>query len=269
MNAPLEIFVEGVGVWADALPGWDASRNVFFEKVVNAANAVSRPAPSLLAPTERRRAPESVLLAVEVAQQACMMAQRDPRDLPSVFASAYGDLAINDYLCATLAHAPQELSPTKFHNSVHNAPAGYWSIATGCMASSTALSAGTASFGAGLLEAAVLAHSESMPVLFAACDIAAVGPLTDVIDCSAAFGIALVLAPQSPRAIARLRLSLEPGAAPELALEAAVLHALYRANPAARSLPLLSALARREPCTLTLAAATQLNLCMEISPWPT
>jgi hypothetical protein len=42
MNAPLEIFVEGVGVWADALPGWDASRNVFFEKVVNAANAVSR-----------------------------------------------------------------------------------------------------------------------------------------------------------------------------------------------------------------------------------
>ena len=268
MNAPLEIFIEGVGVWANALPGWDASRDLLTGKVDNAANAASRPAPSLLASTERRRAPELVLLALEVAQQACAMAQRDPHELPNVFASAYGDLAINDYLCATLARAPRELSPTKFHNSVHNAPAGYWSIATGCMASSTALSAGTASFGAGLLEAVVLAHSESTPVLFAACDIAAVGPLTEVVDSSATFGVALVLAPQSPCAIARLRLSLEPGVAPELAPEAAVLHALYRANPAARSLPLLSALARHEPCTLTLAAATQLNLCMEISPWP-
>ncbi len=78
-----------------------------------AADAHVRPATSLLAPNERRRAPESVLLALDVAQQACAMAQRDPRALPNVFASAYGDLAINDYLCATLARAPLELSPTK------------------------------------------------------------------------------------------------------------------------------------------------------------
>jgi hypothetical protein len=41
---------------------------------------------------------------------------------------------------------------------------------------------------------------------------------------------------------------------------------LHRDNPAARSLPLLRALARRERCTLTLGAGAELNLHMEILP---
>ncbi len=267
MNAPLKIFVEGIGVWAQGLPGWEASRYILCGKMDNATISAARPTPDILPPAERRRAPESVLLALDVAQQACAMAQRDPRDLPNVFASAYGDLAINDYLCATLARDPGAVSPTRFHNSVHNAAAGYWCIATGCMRSSTALSAGSASFGAGLLEAALLAHTESAAVLFVASDVAATGPLRDVIDCTAAFGVALVLTPQSVRAIARLRLTPRSGNAPELAPEAAVLHAAYRTNPAARSLPLLHALARKQPGALTLAAAAGLMLDTEILPW--
>lgn len=267
--SPLDIGIEGIGVWSAALPGWEASRDALRADVIcaqmdNVATA-SRPAPSLLAPTERRRAPDSVLLAIEVAQQACSMAGRDPRELPNVFASAYGDLAINDYLCATLARAPADVSPTKFHNSVHNAPAGYWSITTGCMESSTAVSAGAASFGAGLLEAALLAQCESRAVLLAAYDIGAVGPLADVVPCRTGFGIALVLAPPSPHAFARLRAQAQAADAGGLAPEPTVLHAAYGDNPAARSLPLLMALARREAQTLLLAAGTALNLRMEIS----
>ena len=63
---------------------------------------------------------------------------RDPATLPSVFTSAHGDLAVNDYMCATLATQPTAISPTRFHNSVHNAAAGYWTIATGCHAASSA-----------------------------------------------------------------------------------------------------------------------------------
>ncbi len=264
MNAPVHVGIEGIGVWAAELPGWEASRGLLCSKVENVASSASRPAPSLLASAERRRAPDSVLLAIEVAQQACAMAGRDPRALPNVFASAYGDLAINDYLCATLARAPLEVSPTKFHNSVHNAPAGYWTIATGCMISSTAISAGSATFGAGLLEAALLACSESCPVLFAAYDIGASGPIADVVACRSSFGIALVVAPPSQKAVAQLRLLTESGAPGELAPETGVLHASYHDNPAARSLPLLTALARCKPQTLMLAAGAQLNLRMEI-----
>ncbi|MCT7018444.1 beta-ketoacyl synthase chain length factor, partial [Salmonella enterica] len=86
------------------------------------------------------------------------------------------------------------LSPTRFHNSVHNAPAGYWTIATGCHATSSAITAGHASFGAGLLEAATLAATEQRPVLLVCSDIAGHGPLGEMTGTRQAFGIALVLA---------------------------------------------------------------------------
>jgi hypothetical protein len=102
----------------------------------------ARPLPSILPPNERRRAPDTVAVALEVAQAACVNAGRDPAQLATVFASTYGDLAITDYMCSTLARAPTTLSPTRFHNSVHNAAAGYWTIATGCRKPYCALGAG-------------------------------------------------------------------------------------------------------------------------------
>ena len=55
----------------------------------------------------------------------------DVSRLASVFASANGDGAVID---AILEHArqsrPHAVSPTQFHNSVHNGPPAYWSI--GC-----------------------------------------------------------------------------------------------------------------------------------------
>ena len=264
MSALADLGIEGVGVWSPECADWSSAQSILCNNVDIASNPAARAAPTLLAPTERRRAPEAVLLAMEVAQQACAMAGRDPRDLPNVFASAYGDLAINDYLCATLARAPLEVSPTRFHNSVHNAPAGYWSIATGCMQSSTAVSAGADTFAASLLEAALLAHCEQRAVLLAVCDVAAVGPLDDVIACRSRFGMALVLAPPSARTFACLRVRpLRVTSA--LAPESLLLQACHRDNPAARSLPLLAALARRAPCSLAACAGPDLELHMEIS----
>jgi len=264
MSAVLDIGIEGIGVWAPELPDWLAAQSMFVENASSLAAPPPRPAATVLAPGERRRAPESVLIAVEAAQQACTMAHREARELPHVFASAYGDLAINDYLCATLARAPGEVSPTKFHNSVHNAPAGYWAIASGCTRASTAVSAGASSFGAGLLEAAVRVCGESEPVLLAAYDVAACGPLRDTIASRSVFASAFVLAPWSPRAVARARLQVGAGAA-TLAPLPSLLHASHTGNPATASLPLLVALARREPVSLRIAAAPSLHLNLEIS----
>ncbi|HEY7871359.1 MAG TPA: beta-ketoacyl synthase chain length factor [Rudaea sp.] len=264
MNAALEFGIEGIGVWSPELPDWTSAQNILCSNVECAADAAARPSAAILPPGERRRAPESVLIALEAAQQACAMAQREPRDLPHVFASSYGDLAINDYLCATLARAPREVSPTKFHNSVHNAPAGYWAIATGCHENSSAVSAGDATFGAGLLEAALLAHGESRDVLLCAYDVPASGPLRDVIACRSRFAAALVLAPSSAHAVARAKLRVGDGVE-TLAPVPPLLHASHAGNPAAASLPLLAALARREPAALRIAIAPSLNLHLEIS----
>jgi len=135
-----------------------------------------------------------VAVALEVALAACRAAGREPAELPSVFASTHGDLAITDYMCATLAEDPRAISPTKFHNSVHNAAAGYWTIGAGCLRPATALSAHRASFVQGLLEALAQLACGEEAVLLAAYDTAGTGPLGAVSRSEGLLGGALVLA---------------------------------------------------------------------------
>ena len=197
--------IAGIGFWADGLPSWDAAL-AFARDGTLPAEAPAKPSPQLLAPNERRRAPETVAIALEVAQAACVAAGRDPAALPSVFASTHGDLAITDYMCETLAASPGDISPTRFHNSVHNAAAGYWTIGTGCRQPATALSAHRGSFAQGLLEALAQLATGSDAVLLYAYDTAARGPLGSQARSAGLLGAALLLARDGagPRLRARL-----------------------------------------------------------------
>jgi hypothetical protein len=198
------IFVEGIGFWASRLPGWDAARSILRGESEAPATPQTRPAPALLPPAERRRAPDTVAVALEVAARACEMSGRDPKLLPSVFASTHGDLAISDYMSSTLAKTPLLTSPTKFHNSVHNAAAGYWTIATGCLKPYTSVSGYYYTFGEGLLEALSQALSDGGPVLYVAFDIEAKGPVATMQPSRGVFAGALVLSPEaSERQVAR------------------------------------------------------------------
>jgi hypothetical protein len=190
-----------------------------------AADAPAKPSPQLLAPNERRRAPESVAVALEVALAACTASGRDPATLPSVFASTHGDLSITDYVSATLAAEPRTLSPTRFHNSVHNAAAGYWTIGNGCTAPTTAVSAYDASFAQGLLEALSLLASGHDAVLLVACDAPATGPLAAVSRSEGLLGGALVLVADPHAAPTALRATPVPVPAPPAAGALAQRHA--------------------------------------------
>ncbi|MBQ4855032.1 beta-ketoacyl synthase chain length factor [Rhodanobacter sp. B2A1Ga4] len=259
----LRVHVEGVGLWSPLLADFAALRSLLAG--TTPGPPATRPAAATLPPNERRRAPESVLLAIEAAGQALAMSGRDAATLACVFASAHGDQAITDYMCATLAQAPTELSPTRFHNSVHNAAVGYWTIATGCHAPSIAVCAQRESFGAGLLEAAGQVLAEQRPVLLVCSDTAGSGPLDEVTGCRQPFGCALVLAPQAGAAtLARLDLDLQPRAATDAPLPEPL--AGWRAgNPSASSLPLLALLAtgRGGHCQLAAAATLALHIDME------
>lgn len=229
--------IAGVGFWSNGLPSWAAAR-AFAAGGALAPDAPAKPAPQLLAPNERRRAPESVAVALEVALAACSDAGLDPKTLPSVFASTHGDLAITDYMCATLASDPAAISPTRFHNSVHNAAAGYWTIGNGCTAATTAISAFDASFAQGLVEALCQLAAGEDAVLLAAYDTAAVGPAATLWASSGLLGGALVLrrAGTGPRLSAVLEEGEAPAASGPLARHAA-------ANAMAPMLPLFDALA--------------------------
>jgi hypothetical protein len=266
MSKARTLAVTGIGAWIRGAPDWPSLRSILRGEHDLDADAPAKPAADPLPAAERRRAPDGVRLAVEVAQQACAMAQCDPSALPCVFASTHGELAITDYVCETLASAPQELSPTKFHNSVLNAPAGYWTIATGCTAPSGAVTAHHYSFAAGLLEAAAFACTEQAPVLFACCDVASTGPLAEMTRTTLAFGMALVLTPVVPGG-ARLDWSLRDAQSGPLPPVELALRAVAGDNPAnAHALALLAALAGRESTGLALPLSPGLFLDMEITP---
>lgn len=266
MSAALRVGVAGIGAWLHGAPDWPGLRGVILGEHGLADDAPAKPAACVLPAAERRRAPDGVRLAAEVAAQACAMAGADPAKLPCVFASSHGEVAITDYVCETLAQAPLELSPTKFHNSVLNAPAGYWTIATSCTAASSAVTAHYASFAAGLLEAVAFACAEATPVLFASCDVASTGPLADMTCTTLAFGVALVLAPEAA-ASARLRLALHEGTVGVPAPATLALRRVAGDNPAnAHALALLSTLAHERPAHLRLPLSPGLSLDMEITP---
>jgi hypothetical protein len=251
--------IEGIGVWSRGVPSWAAAR-AFAHDGSQAPDAPARPSPQLLAPNERRRAPETVAVALEVALAACTAAGREPAALPSVFASTHGDLPIMDYMCSTLASAPQTVSPTRFHNSVHNAAAGYWTIGAGAMQPATAISAFDATFAQGLLEALVQLAADGGAVLLVGYDGDATGPLACVSRSEGVLGAALVLSRSTQPGLPRLRVSLADGDADA---GAGALAGRDQGNAMAPMLPLFDALASGG-AQVWLKAGPGRVLCVEI-----
>jgi len=250
----MRVYLEGVGLLAPGLQGYVASAPVLAGRVPYAPVATVVPVSALLPAAERRRAGLPVRLSLAVGQEAFAHAARDPAVTATVFTSSSGDGENLHRICETLASAGREISPTRFHNSVHNAPAGYWSIAVGARAASTSLCAYDASFAVGLIDAAAQALAEQAAVALIACDQPYPEPLNTVRRIGAAVGVGLVLtARATPRSLAMLDLSLVPVTGRVTRMQDAQLEALRAGVPAARGLPLLVALAT----LATLTAPTQ------------
>lgn len=266
---PLAVYLDGVGLLGPGIDGWEEGRQQLAGLLPTRAQKTVLPVPAALPAAERRRAGAIVKLALAVGLQAVEAAGLDPARLPSVFASSGGDGLNCHEMCTALASVEKFISPTRFHNSVHNAASGYWGIATGSMAASSVLCAFDGSFAAGLLEAVTLALAEETPVLLVVYDTDYPEPLRHVRPVPDTFGIALVLGPRrAPGSLACLRLQgdacLTRDPADRLADPA--LESLRRAIPAARGLPLLHALAVRRTGRIVLDYLDGLQLALDLSP---
>jgi hypothetical protein len=269
MNTVMELWLLGVGLVGPGLVSWDEGRRVLRAEVPYVQAATVLPPPQRLPAAERRRAGAAVKVALTVADAACMDADLDPATLPTVFTASSGDGANCHALCETLAHPPgpdRLVSPTRFTNSVHNASAGYWHIAVGSQHASTSVCAHDDSFSAGLVAAVAQLAGASAPLLLVASDTPYPEPLQATRPIPDTMGVALVLAPASPaegrRAHARLQLRMLPraDAGPLTACRDAALEDLRGRIPAARALPLLEAIALRQPTRVILAGSAHLAL---------
>ncbi|MDE2136327.1 MAG: beta-ketoacyl synthase chain length factor, partial [Gammaproteobacteria bacterium] len=195
MSAPLGAWVGGVGLLGPGLPDWPAAVEVLTGRAPYAPRAAVIPPLACLPPAERRRTGKVVRLALTVGLEAVAHAGADAATLPAVFSSSGGDGENCHEICQVLAGPERQISPTRFHNSVHNAASGYWGIATGATPAANALCAGDASFGAGLLESLLQLRAAETAVLLIAYDADYPQPMRAVRPIPDAFGVALLLTP--------------------------------------------------------------------------
>jgi Beta-ketoacyl synthase, N-terminal domain len=263
----LEASIDGIGLVGPGIADWPAGARVLTGETPCVPSPTRLPPLECLPSAERRRAGAVVRLALAAGLEATARAGVDAARLPAVFTSSGGDGENCHEICQVLASADRQLSPTRFHNSVHNAAAGYWGIATGATAASSALCAYDASFGAGLLEALTQVVVEGSAVLLIAYDAGYPEPMRSARPVADAFAVALVLAPQ-PGAASLARIVTAFDDAPADRMPEAALESLRKSIPAARSLPLLAQLARRAPGRVVLDYLDGERLAVQVRPCP-
>lgn len=240
----MKVFVDGIGLAGPGLNGWQASKPILAGTLPYVSLPTVIPTNDLLPSAERRRTGMPVKISLAIGCEAIANAQRNAAELSTVFASSSGDGENMHFIFDMLANNGHEVSPTRFHNSVHNAPSGYWSIATKSMAPSTSLACYDESFAAGLLETAAQVITTVDAAVLIAYDTPYPAPLHTARPISSPFGAALVLTRErTAHSIAMLDINIFPQRKPCSPIDDATLEALRVSSPAARSLPLLAALA--------------------------
>ena len=240
----MKIYVNGLSVIGPGLHDTQSAQTILRGEKHWHYETMPSLKPAMLPANERRRTTSLIKLSLE-AMQDLLRDNDGLNSLSSVFASAYGDLDIADKMCSALAAREKVISPTVFHNSVHNAPAGYWSIAASLRGASTSISAGDATFMVGLMEAVTRLMTEHNVVLYVAYDYP--GPERINARLPLAYPLAIAL---------RLGSTPEPGVFGTLTLKGEAdkpltrcrnisLDPLREGMPTGAGLPLIEALCRR------------------------
>lgn len=259
------VFVEAVGLAVPGLPSWAAGGAVLRGEHSYLYAPLPPHSPAMLPLNERRRATPAIRLAFQAAEDAMAATAMPAASLATVFASSDADLAIIHRICVALTATPRFISPTDFHNSVHNAAAGYWSIAAGARAASTTIGAHDGTFAAGLLEACLQVEVDGSDVLLVAFDLPAPEPLHSKRPIAHPAAVALVLT-RHRGANALAAVSCAASTDVETTLAEGSLEQMRLGNPAARALPLLRSLATRGTGRVVLPMSPGVNLSVDVGP---
>ncbi|MDR3097940.1 MAG: beta-ketoacyl synthase chain length factor [Paraburkholderia sp.] len=271
----LRATIESIGLIGPGLADWAHAADVLAGRAPWTSAPTELPPPEGLPNAERRRAAPVVKAALAVGHAAVAASGRDATTLATVFAASGGDGPNCHAICEMLAGDDRQISPTRFHNSVHNAAAGYWSIAARSRATSNVLCAHDGSFAAGLLESLCQIAVDGVPSLLIAYETVYPEPLHAVRPIADAFGVALVLAPppagddandSSARASGLACIEVKLTDAPATTLAAPALEALRADNPAARGLPLLEAIAAKRAASVVIDYLPETRVRIDVTP---
>lgn len=141
------VFLRGVGLWTTGFANPDAWCRGEPNPDVQTADAAVLEGPL------RRRASPLTRISVDVFDQATRSAAVDSATIPTIWATAHGEHGTAIKLLKMMLRGEGKVSPTHFHNSVHNTPSAYASIAAANASASTTLTGGPELVSSAILEA--------------------------------------------------------------------------------------------------------------------
>ncbi|MCK5649557.1 MAG: beta-ketoacyl synthase chain length factor [Gammaproteobacteria bacterium] len=242
----LSLYIKAIGITAPGINNWHEAEKLFRIEEPYVLRPVAKKLETLLPANERRRATRVTQLALSAAQQ--IGKAEELNQCLQIFSSSNGDLTTFNQISLALDMDGHPVSPTRFHNSVHNAPAGYWSIATQSQTPSTSITAYTDSLAAGLLEAAVQLNAgdneQHRDCLLVCYDEISPVPFYPEFNITEEFSCALRLSLSADNALAKLELTLGNGTKSMSRMSDDTLEQLRLSNPQAMVLPLLDAVAQ-------------------------
>jgi hypothetical protein len=259
------VFIEAIGLAGPGLPSWAESIPTLRGESAYFGAALSPFTPTVLPANEQRRATATVRIAFRVAEEAVRNSERSADELATVFASSDADMLVSHRICTALAQSQRLVSPTDFHNSVHNAPSGYWHIGAHSHHASSAVAGHDHSFAVGLLEAITQVQIEGRPTLLVCYDVPAPEPLLAGRPLENPFAVAMLLSPaESSTSLARIGIATASATDEATTAKSPHLEALRLSNPAARCIPLLQRLALRQDGGLILRRSAQTSIGIEL-----
>ena len=189
-----------VGLTAPGLVNFESFRAMMLSgQEPNTSEPLEKYSPAFLPANERRRTTATIKLALKTAEEGLTSYKEQfpeaDLQIPVLFVSKDGDTLISARMCQAVSETEPMISPTQFHNSVHNAPAGYWMIGQENRAPASAISVGDYAIANGLLEAVLQSQSESKPVLVVIYDLPFddLMPVHDFMKGQAPFAFSLIL----------------------------------------------------------------------------
>lgn len=260
--------IQSIGVAGSGFSNWDHAKEVLSQEKEFNPNQPEQYKISILKPNEARRTSTAIKIALQSAEETLSRSSFHADQLFSVFVSSDGDPNILQSICQELATEDKFVSPTQFHNSVHNAPAGYWSIGHQSTKGINSISCGDCSMSGALIEANSLLKMGESAVLIVCFDIKSPSPLDSARHMKYSMATSMIVTEQ-PNADSLFSVELlleEIGKSQITKMADPKLEELRGDSPASMSLPLLKALSDQNPSELTLPYSSSKSLHLKLSP---
>ena len=237
-----------IGLTAPSLVDFESFKKMMLNnQSPDTSETLEKYSPTFLPANERRRTTATIKLALKTAEEALVAFQQTYPEadtkLPVLFVCKDGDTLISARMCQAVSEEEPMISPTQFHNSVHNAPAGYWMIGQENQSPASAISVGEYAIANGLLEAVLQSQSYGKPVLMVIYDLPLdeLMPVDELQKSQAPFAFSMILdacdlSDKSDYPILSLSITQD-------ALQQSLKSNPYMGVPAAEAYPLLQSIA--------------------------